>query len=207
MNYIKTYTFTDSDIHNTISTFLINKEQYILNTYPFVADFGTNYGATAVTTRTGTYNVFNMRCTELEDLLVFINSAFIDYTTNVMPSDAYNEGITDPAISAWLHVIKETEAVNTHKHSVEYSTGWSFVAGVYCLSSTNTTTVFNSKTDSLSSNDVNGTLTLFPPHYNYYTINNTPGSSNVFISFDIFFKKSHAQGDKQFYTTLVSLSA
>ena len=155
MNYIKTYTFTDTNTHNIVSTFLIDKEQYILSTYPFVDDFGTNYDETAVTTRTGMYNIFNMGCTELEQILKFINTSFNDYVANSMPNNAYNADY-NPAINAWLHVVKDTEAVNTHKHSIEYPTMWSFVSGTYCLSSSNATTVFNISTGSLSSNDVNG---------------------------------------------------
>ena len=205
MKYLKTYTFTDTDIHQTVTNYLISKEQYILDTYPFVDDFGTNYTDINITTRTGAYNIFNMDCAELGNILTFIKESFNDFVTNVRPASAAYSTIDDPAINAWLYIVRDSESLNTHKHSVDVPDGWSFVSGVYCLSGDNTTTIYSDKTNIASINNVNGVLTLFPPFYHYYNINTLPGSDNIFIYFDIFFNKSTSQGNTVFYNNLISL--
>jgi len=205
MKYLKTYTFTDTGIHQTVTNYLITKEQYILDTYPFIDDFGTNYTDTNITTRTGAYNVFSMDCKELSNVLTFIKTSFNDFVTNVKPASIDWCRINDPAVSAWLYIVKSSETPNTHKHSVDVPDNWSFVSGIYCLSGANTTTVFSNKTETLSTNNIDRILTLFPPFYHYYNINNVPGTEGMFIYLDIFFSKSSSQGDVVFYNNLVSL--
>ena len=202
MDFIKTYTFTATDTAQVVADFLCAQEQYILDVYPYVTDFGTGYNNEHVTTRTGTYNVFSLSCTELKDLLNFIKTSYVNYYTNVMPSSAY-DGAMDPHISAWLHIVKSSEEPETHQRSPGYPVGWSFISGMYTLSADNTATIFTFNDETVSVTNVNNTVTIFPPHYRHHTINQAEGQGSSFIYFDVLFTGKSAAGDSTYFNSLI----
>ena len=61
MNYLQSYSIdnriSESAINNLV-TFLISKEQEILDSYPFMSDYGTSLTTEHVSTRSNAYNIF-----------------------------------------------------------------------------------------------------------------------------------------------------
>jgi hypothetical protein len=207
MNYIKQYAFSNSDKLDTITSFLESKENYILENYPYLGDFGTKLTEKQVSTRSGGYNVFNMvnECPELEDLLNFISTSYYDYIDNVMPNKTFDNTDINPAINCWLNVLRQTENIGMHRHANDYGDLWSFISGTFVLRATETNTNYKTKTDTVSVENQNGQLTIFPPYYWHWTDIHTFNETRLTLGMDFFFQKEHAKDDENFYNILVEL--
>ena len=207
MNYIKNYNFSNSEKLQKIADFLESKETHILETYPYLGDFGTALTEEQVSTRSGGYNIFSMidECPELDDLLEFITASYYDYIDNVMPNKTFSNEDINPAINCWLNVLRQTENIGMHKHANDYGDLWSFVSGTFVLRATETNTNYKTKTNTVSFENKNGQLTIFPPYYSHWTDIHKFNEPRLTLGMDFFFQKEHAKDDENFYNILVKL--
>lgn len=206
MSRIQTSIFEPLSSVQTIAAFLFGKEQYILDTFPFVSYFGTddpavNNPGNFVTTRSGTYNVFHFanECPELISLKTFLASEYSKY----LDWKGYRQYLVNPAINCWLNVVRKGESISFHKHS---SQELSFVSGSMVLQcdSTNTWYKFDDGEVERTPN-LPGAVTVFPCNAIHWTDMHFANEPRITIGFDFFYNKESAIGNPTFYNALVSL--
>lgn len=207
MKYIQNYNFSDNEKLEKIVEYLSSKENYILDTFPYLGDFGTKLTNDQVSTRSGGYNIFHMNeeCPELDNLLSFIKESYYDYIDNIMPNKTFENTMINPAINCWLNVLRKTESIGMHKHSNDYGDLWSFISGTFVLSASDTSTIYKYGEETYEIENINGQLTIFPPFYYHWTTLHNEDSPRLTLGSDVFFKREHAKSDKKFYDILVEL--
>ena len=205
MDYIKNYLFEDQDKLKTITEFLESKEQYLLQKYKFRSSFGTSLTEKHVSTRSGGYNIFQFldECPELNELFGFFVKSYWDYIDTVFPKTAYT-GNYNPALNCWVNILRNGENIGKHKHSLEGSY-WSFISASIVLRAKNTCTRYMHKEEVISIDNINGSLTVFPPYYDHWTDMHKDNQSRVTLGMDFFFDKAHSAGFKEFNDTLITI--
>lgn len=210
MKYVQNYNFSNENSLQIISNYLKSKEEFILDNFPFISDFGTSIRDDQVTSRSGGYNVFHMQdeCPELQNLLNFISESYFHYIDNILPNKTFDNKDINPAINCWLNILHTSENIDMHKHSDVYGDLWSFVSGTFVLSAKNTSTFYksNNNIEIFENANVDGQLTIFPPYYYHWTSIHTDEEPRLTLGFDIFFQKDHAKSNINFYNILVDLN-
>tara|TARA_R110001606_G_scaffold47644_1_gene121386 strand:- start:66 stop:704 length:639 start_codon:yes stop_codon:yes gene_type:complete len=212
MNYLQSYSIdnrlSESAIDNLV-TFLISKEQEILDSYPFMSDFGTSLTAEHVSTRSNAYNIFKYidEYPDLNIIFEFIKTSYWNYIDNVFLPKNFTNDQLDPSVSAWLNVIRESETIGMHKHSDQHPSGlWSFVSGTISLGVSNTSTFYNDGSSTHEVKNAAGELTLFPPYFTHWTNIHTSSEPRVTLGFDVLFRHDHAPEGIDFTNNLKRFS-
>ena len=207
IKFIKEYSFEDSGnlVKTTrIKDYLLSQENNIIEDIPWQSDFDTGLLPDDIITRSGGYNIFNVKhlnaCTDLQDLLIFIRYSYSDYINNILPNKSFNNNRLTPQINAWVNVLREDEIFDTHQHTGEYNDLWSFISAAMCIDAKSTSTVYNYVETPESPSDAvfgsktienkPGVLTIFPPFYFHHSTRNT-AYTRVSLGMDIFFHKAH----------------
>lgn len=183
-----------------VSDFLLSKEQYILDNYPFVSDFGT-LSTNNVTTRSSTYNVFHFidQCTELQKIKDNIKTRYDKYIHQF----GLEKISVKPAVNCWFNVLRDSEKIGFHRHSDHE---FSFVSCTVTLKCDNTKTIYKYGDDIiLEADNVEGMIALFPSNVEHGTSTHYGNECRVTLGVDIFFDIEHSAQIPQFNNNLVLL--
>jgi len=181
-----------------VAQFMLSKEQYILDNYPFVSDyrvFSTNH----VTTRSSAYSVFHFmdECPELKNILHFIQNSYYMYVDSI----GLKQHIKKPAINCWLNVIRQGERISFHNHSNNEN---SFVCGTVYLQVNDTQTTFLKQKDTVKiTNNINGEVCFFRCDLEHGTNIHQYSEPRVTFGFEIFFDSNTSINAPHFYKNLI----
>lgn len=202
-NYIQNTTFSNLSQVQEIAAFLLSKEQYILDNYPFVSYFGTddpnnpNTG-NLVTTRSGTYNVFQFsnECLSLNNLKNFLIESYKTY----IDYKGWQQYLNNTAINCWVNVIREGESIRYHRHSTNEL---SFVSGTMVLQSENTNTWYKfDNGEVLRVPNIPGMISIFPCNALHWTDMHYGPNPRITLGFDFMFNREDAESNPTFYNNL-----
>ena len=199
-------TFKETDIQfftypnnlDQVTEFMLSKEQYILDNFPFVSDyrvFNTNH----VTTRSSSYSVFHFidECPELQNILNYIQNSYFNYVDSV----GLKSYIKKPAINCWLNIIRQGERINFHRHS---DNEISFVCGTVYLQVNETETTFLKQNQIVKiTNNVDGEICFFRCDLDHGTNIHQDTKPRVTFGFDIFFDSNTVINVPHFYKNLI----
>jgi len=199
--------FEPQSMVQEIASFLLGKEQYIIDTYPFVSYFGTDDPNVAnpgnlVTSRSGTYNVFQFanECPPLNNLKAFLIEQYRQYIT----AKNWMNYVVNPAINCWVNIIREGESIRYHKHA-EHEL--SFVSGTMVLQAVSTNTWYKFDDGELVRvPNIPGQVSLFPCNVVHWTDMHYGTTPRVTLGFDFMFDKQTSIGNPAFYNSLHSFS-
>ena len=172
-----------------VADFLISLESEILETYPFVSDFGTGLSESHIITRASAFNVFNFesRCLELSNIKAFISSKARELLPTI-PRDYDTNQLNDdqPSINAWININRPGEGFARHRHSNQ---PWSVMSGTFVVRDNVCTTRYelDDVTEDYLNND--GRLSFFQSNLFHQILENPSEQSRVAIGFDVFFNK------------------
>lgn len=205
-NYIQHSQFGTNEQVQEIAAFLLSKEQYIIDTYPFVSYFGTDdptldTPGNLVTTRSGTYNVFQFvnECPVLETLKTFLVAEYKNY----LITKNYMNYVVNPAINCWVNVIREGESIRYHKHSGHEM---SFVSGTMVLQAEATNTWYKFDDGELMRvPNVPGKVSIFPCNVLHWTDMHYGNNPRVTLGFDFMFDRETSLSNPVFYSALVPI--
>lgn len=199
--------FEPQSMVQEIASFLLGKEQYIIDNYPFVSYFGTDDPNVAnpgnlVTSRSGTYNVFQFanECPPLNNLKAFLVEQYRQYIT----AKNWMNYVVNPAINCWVNVIREGESIRYHKHS---SHELSFVSGTMVLQAASTNTWYKFDDGELVRvPNIPGQVSLFPCNVVHWTDMHYGTTPRITLGFDFMFDKQTSIGNPAFYNSLHSFN-
>jgi hypothetical protein len=172
----------DIDKINIIQHWLLNNKERIINQYPAFNDGGTGLGPNSVTSRSGTYNLFNFaeELPELNDLLNFFRKSYLKFIEKDFNSPR------DLSIVCWFNVVDANQQIKEHLHGSEPD---GYLSGNMHLGDYHTYTYYRSPFAPfgfIPFTNVTGGLTLFPsyvPHKtDVYGDHNRP---RISIAFDL----------------------
>lgn len=203
-NYIQHSQFDSAQQVQEITSFLLGKEQYIIDTYPFVSYFGTDdptldTPGNLVTTRSGTYNVFQFatECAALNQLKSFLIEEYKKYITY----KNWSTYVVNPAINCWVNVIRQGESIRYHKHSGHEL---SFVSGTMVLQAEATNTWYKFDDGELVRvPNLSGHVSIFPCNVLHWTDMHYGNNPRVTLGFDFMFDRETAASNPVFYAALV----
>ena len=185
---------------SSVARYLLSKEAYIMDNYPFVSDFGTLL-PTNITTRSGGYNVFSFipDCPDLEVVLNHIRHQYYNYISV--------KGMADlavcPAINCWVNILRVGEQVHEHSHADMEE---SFVSGALSIQVENTETYYKRNGEVIETVlNTNGDLSLFPCNLYHGTTIHQSVEPRITLGMDIFFDMNTCRASESFYNTLVKL--
>lgn len=206
-NFIRHSQFGNSQQIQEISSFLLSKEQYIIDNYPFVSYFGTDdptldKPGSLVTTRSGTYNVFHFinECTLLENLKTFLVSEYKNY----LNAKNYMNYVVNPGINCWVNVIREGESIRYHKHSGHEM---SFVSGTMVLQAQATNTWYKFDDGELVRvPNQPGNVSIFPCNVLHWTDMHFGFTPRITLGFDFMYDIQTSISNPVFYSSLVPIT-
>lgn len=172
--------FFDADKTDKIREFLLKKEPE-LKSNELRHDAGTALGKDSLTSRFGTYNVFDFipECPELEDLLDFFRKSYVEFIT------LDGSGGRDLKIVSWYNVLRQGEHVAKHIHC-NGSDG--YISGNFHLDTYDTATKYvcpYDKNQEFIFKNEKGKLTFFPSYLLHYTdVFEQPGE-RLTLAFDL----------------------
>ena len=184
-----------------VAQFMLSKEQYILDTYPFVSDYNV-FTNNHVTTRSSAYSVFHFidECPELQNLLNFIQSSYYTYAESI----GLKQQINKPAINCWLNIIKQGERINFHKHSNNED---SFICGTLYLQVNDTQTTFLKQNQIVKiTNNVDGEICFFRCDLDHGTNIHQDSEPRVTFGFEVFFDSDTVINVPHFYKNLIQFT-
>lgn len=188
-----------ADLSN-VANFLISKEQYILDNYPFVSDYGTML-PTNVTTRSSTYNVFHFmnECPDLQLILDHIKQQYNIYVKNV----GFEEYVKKPGINCWFNILRKGEKIGIHKHSENER---SFVCATLSIQVDETETFYRKHGEIVKSiPNRNGEFVMFKCDLEHGTTEHTKDSLRVTLGIDIFFDMDSSKKVPDFHKNLIEV--
>ncbi len=197
---IGVWNFLDSDNLKIIREFLISKEADILD-LPSNGDAGTGVDDNSITTRFGSYNLFDFvdQCPELDILLDWLRTSYMEFIQHE------SSEICECEIVCWYNILRDGEGMDEHIHN---DTNNAYLSGNIQMSEFDTQTNYRSpmSDENVQINGPSGQLIMFPsfvPHgvnheyqgerisiafdlYPTHLINDNGGSHKKFIDADIF---------------------
>lgn len=192
---------------DSIADFFLAKEQYVLDTYPYVGNFFNidayiNTSSSLVSTRSGSYNAFQFS-DELPILNDLKDAIKIQYEDYLQQTGLSVYATDNPAISCWFNIFRKNESVSYHCHSHSAN---SFISGTMALQADGTSTYFKyDDGEVVKVQNTPGTITLFPCNVYHWSDVHTEDIPRVTLGFDIMFDKEHSRGSEMFYNALISL--
>jgi hypothetical protein len=183
-----------------VADFLLSKEQYILDNYPFRSDFGTLLHDN-VTTRSGTYNIlsFNNECPDLNGIIDYVREQYYKYVIEV----GFEKQVKNPGINAWMNVLRNGEKIGFHKHSDDER---SFVSATLSVNAENTETIYK-KHGEIVKRVVNrpGEFVMFKCDLEHGTTEHVSDKTRITLGIDIFFDKETSKASPDLYNSLIGI--
>jgi len=155
----------DPDKINNIRSWLSENEERIMNRYPPFNDGGTGLGPNSITSRSGTYNLFDFsdELPELNDLLNFFRISYLDFIKQDFNTPQ------ELSIVCWFNMVKEHQQIKEHIHGSEPD---GYLSGNMHLGNYHTCTYYRSPFTPfgfIPFPNVEGGLTLFPSYVPHKT--------------------------------------
>jgi hypothetical protein len=173
-----------------IRSWLLDREEEFIATFPYHHDGGAALGKDSVTSRHGLYSLFwfEKDIPEIMDLLKFIRESYVKFITeeNAIPRDSY--------IVSWFNVARKDQDIKQHAHGADHE---SYLSGNIHLDTYDTYNTFISPYDDRSAfirDNVKGGISIFPscvPHYSSVYEGEEP---RVSIAFDLRIKPTKQYG-------------
>lgn len=181
-----------------VAKFLLSKEQYILDNYPFVSDFGTLL-PTSVTTRSSTYNAFQFidECSELEGIRDYIIEQYWQYVKTV----GFDYHVVRPGINCWFNVLRKGENFGFHRHS---NNERSFVCATMSIQVDNTKTIYKKNGEIVKEvNNREGEFAMFKADLEHGTTVHYGDKPRVTLGIDIFFDIETTKASPEMYNSIL----
>jgi len=199
-------TFGTPEQVSSIATFLLEKEQYILDNYPFISYFGTDDPAvknpgTFVTTRSGTYNVLNFvnELPILNNLKEFFAEKFFEY----VEMKGNSQYLVNPAVNCWVNIVRKQESISFHKHAEHEN---SFVSASMVLKAEDTSTWYKFEDgEIIKVPNTIGNLSIFPCNVYHWTDIHLGQEPRITLGMDFFYDREFSKPNTTFYNSLVNL--
>lgn len=173
-------TWGDEGIIDSIRNWLIDNEQLFLE-LPINHDGDTDLGEESVTSRFGSYNLFNYtdKCPSLNDLLTFLRASYIDFVRSDQTS------LRDLDIVCWFNLLRKGEKIKEHNHGAGHDV---YLSGNLHLDNYNTETYYVSPYDKNRKypfKNEKGGLTLFPTYLVHGATEFGENDLRLSIAFDL----------------------
>lgn len=162
-----------------IRNFLLSKKDYVLS-LPKTHDGGTDLGEETVTSRFGSYNLFQFKdeCKEIGELLDYLRVLYVQFVRQ--------EGfhVQDLKIVSWFNVMQKGDKIKLHAHG---SGPDAYLSGNMHLDNYNTHTIYQWPYgfEETPIENIMGGITLFPSYFAHRTDEYTGEDSRVSIAFDL----------------------
>lgn len=166
---------------DTIREWLICNEEKLLKDIPVHHDGGTGLGEKSVTSRFGSYNLFDYanELPELQSLLEFFRISYLQYVNQEMVE------VRDVEIMCWFNVLRKGEHIDEHSHD---SSNKAYLSGNIHLDNYQTHTFYKNiydKNVQFETDNHKGTLTVFPSWVPHYTNKFEDDGLRLSIAFDL----------------------
>jgi len=173
-------TWEDEAGIDTVTSFLLEKENEILLSTKPHSDGGTGLGIESLTARFGSYNLFDLGEEEpkINELKKFIQKSYIEFV------EQDETPIEDLQIVCWYNIIRKGQKIDPHSHGASPIT---YLSGNIHLGNYNTKTFYKFPYEDIEMHFQNkkGQLTLFPGYIQHRSDEYTEDGIRLSIAFDL----------------------
>lgn len=177
---------------NKIAKIILQKEQEILNAFPpsnkSSVDAYTGLGENSLTSRYGSFNVFEWQDEEIQKLKTEIHLVYLKFLQILNDENMRDAPRRKVWIQSWANVMRKGEKISPHLHS---TSPYCYLGGHVVIQTEKTNTVYinpinqlNDPNEHVSENKV-GKLTFFQNNIPHYTTEYTGNSERITIAFDL----------------------
>tara|TARA_B100000035_G_scaffold138712_1_gene118244 strand:- start:283 stop:921 length:639 start_codon:yes stop_codon:yes gene_type:complete len=180
------YVFVEQATNNidikSLTSFLLKKEKDILK-FKSGNDGFTGLGKKSITSKHGSYNLFNFKnkeITKLKKNIVKLHETFLRHCELSIPNVLFIKG--------WYNILRKGEKIKPHLHDVSPD---SYLGGHFCIQSKDTSTYYICPVNQINKPNVHkslntpGKLTLFQNCIPHYTDTNKSSIKRITIAFDL----------------------
>jgi hypothetical protein len=176
------YSILEKDISNIIDiekykNLILKLEKKVIEEYPFTSDWSTGLGEDSMTSRSDNFNLLKIEGTE--DLAYAIKTS-----ANELIESIGLDKEESLYVQCWSNVMRKGQKINRHKH---YPTPYCYLGGHVTINANNTNTYYENPYvyDTYASENVPGTITIFPNWIEHYTDTTNEDEERITIAFDI----------------------
>jgi hypothetical protein len=180
------YVFAEQATNNinikSLSSFLLKKEKDILKLKSGNDGF-TGLGKKSLTSKHGSYNLFNFKnkeITKLKKNIIKLHETFLKQCGLSISDTLFIKG--------WYNILRKGEKIKPHLHDVSPD---SYLGGHFCIQAKDTSTYYICPVNQINKPEVHkslntaGKLTLFPNCIPHYTDTNKSNIKRITIAFDL----------------------